>query len=84
MGGEKSCIVVYGSAQFFECEVHGPSATAIYHLSIILNTHVECSNRDFYVYSGLLPEVLDKNETICNHGEKPGINLDICSGGAAL
>ena len=28
-----------------------------YHLSIILNTHVECSNSDSYAYSGLLPEV---------------------------
>ena len=28
LGGEKSCIVVYGSARFSECEAHGPSATA--------------------------------------------------------
>ena len=28
LGGEKSCIVVYGSAQSSECEAHGPSATA--------------------------------------------------------
>ena len=26
--GEKSCIVVYGSARSSECEAHGPSATA--------------------------------------------------------
>ena len=26
--GEKSCIVVYGPARSFECEAHGPSATA--------------------------------------------------------
>ena len=35
VGGEKSCIVVYGSARSSECEANGPSATAIYHLSII-------------------------------------------------
>ena len=28
LGGEKSCIVVYGSAQSSACEAHGPSATA--------------------------------------------------------
>ena len=28
LGGEKSCIVVYGSAPSSECEAHGPSATA--------------------------------------------------------
>ena len=28
LGGEKSCIVVYGSARSSECEAHGPSATA--------------------------------------------------------
>ena len=28
LGGEKSCIVVYGSVRSSECEVHGPSATA--------------------------------------------------------
>ena len=28
LGGEKSCIVVYGSARYFKCEAHGPSATA--------------------------------------------------------
>ena len=28
LGGGKSCIVVYGSARSFECEAHGPSATA--------------------------------------------------------
>ena len=28
LGGEKSCIVVYGSARSFECEAHGPSAMA--------------------------------------------------------
>ena len=28
LGGEKSCIVVYGSAQSSECEAHGPSTTA--------------------------------------------------------
>ena len=28
LGGEKSCIVVYGSARTSECEVHGSSATA--------------------------------------------------------
>ena len=27
LGGEKSCIVVYGSARSSECEAHGPSAT---------------------------------------------------------
>ena len=26
--GEKSCIVVYGSARSSECEAHGPSTTA--------------------------------------------------------
>ena len=26
--GEKSCIVVYGSARSSKCEAHGPSATA--------------------------------------------------------
>ena len=28
LGGEKSCIVVYGSARSSECEAHGPIATA--------------------------------------------------------
>ena len=28
LGGEKSCIVVYGSTPSSECEAHGPSATA--------------------------------------------------------
>ena len=28
LGGEKSCIVVYGSARSSECEAHGPSTTA--------------------------------------------------------
>ena len=28
LGGEKSCIVVYGSARSSKCEAHGPSATA--------------------------------------------------------
>ena len=28
LGGEKSCIVVYGSVRSSECEAHGPSATA--------------------------------------------------------
>ena len=28
LGGEKSCIVVYGSARSSECEAHGPSAMA--------------------------------------------------------
>ena len=28
LGGEKSCIVVYGSARSSGCEAHGPSATA--------------------------------------------------------
>ena len=28
LGGEKTCIVVYGSARSSECEAHGPSATA--------------------------------------------------------
>ena len=28
LGGEKSCIVVYGSARSFECEARGPNATA--------------------------------------------------------
>ena len=34
LGGEKSCIVVYGFARSSECEAHGPSATD--HLSIII------------------------------------------------
>ena len=38
LGGEKSCIVVYGSARSSECEAHGPSTTATYHLSIIYKT----------------------------------------------
>ena len=36
LGGEKSCIVVHGSARSSKCEAHGPSATAIYHLIIII------------------------------------------------
>ena len=28
LGGERSCIVVYGSARSSECEAHGPSAMA--------------------------------------------------------
>ena len=37
LGGETSCIVVYGSARSSECEPHGPSTTAGYHLSDNLN-----------------------------------------------
>ena len=35
LGGEKSCIVVYGSARSSECEAHGPSATATIWVLII-------------------------------------------------
>ena len=41
LGGEKSYIVVYGSARSSECEAHGPSTTATfeYLLLLLLENH---------------------------------------------